>query len=307
MSRVKAPEVYPGTDIDSIRRAVVEAQNFSLEVDTRDVSAAYTLVSEDDLILVTTGSSNIAITLPTIDDAQRKAYYVKKIDSGVGVVTVSASGSETIDGGTVRLVDQYSVCAVIPQRSEGIPTPIRTWWTVPRKQTGLLRSVQQSFIDWRPGATPATIITPSTNPEADAWYFNATAESIRTYITMPVDWDKSQDVTLRMNVNTFGTDTDGQDLVTEIDYITTEVHVPGSGQYAKAGTSVFDTLTFTTAQGLTDSTYYVDFGLDQDQATNGFTPGDTTDGFGIEFNMNSVAEISDIFVLGSKLIYTALY
>ncbi len=306
--KVKFPEEYPGTDLDSLRRAVTRMQTYSAEVDTIDVSAAYTVVSEDDLVLVTTGSSAIAITLPFIDDAQRKHYYVKKIDSGTGIVTVSASTGETIDGGTVVLVSQYDVCAVVPQRSEGIPTPIRTWWTVPRKQTSRLRSLTQSFISWRPGASPATLITPGIDPEGDAWFFNAAAESIRTYVTMPIDWDKSQDVTLRMLVNTFGVaETDGDDLVTVLDYVVGEVHTVSMAAYTKAGASISNTTTFTTAKGLVGAMYYVDFILSKDNINNGWAPGDLSDGFGFEFELSNTIEIADMFVTGSKVIYTALY
>lgn len=130
MSRVQISRFYAGEDPSSIQRAIEAIQEFSLEQDSNRKSASYTLDPNDDLILVTTGASAITITLPYIDDAQRKPYYVKKIDAGAGAVTVQGSGTEVIDGGTVSLASQYDVVHVIPERTIQITTPIRTWHIV---------------------------------------------------------------------------------------------------------------------------------------------------------------------------------
>ncbi len=303
MSRVKAPEVYPGTDLDSIRRAVVEGQNFSLEVDTRDVSAAYTLVSEDDLILVTTGSSNIAITLPFIDDAQRKPYYVKKIDSGTGVVTVSASTGETIDGSTVRLATQYSVCAVIPQRSEGIPTPVRTWWKIPRTTVGLLRSHR---LAWSFGSTPPTIFTAGFSPTIRGSLINTTSERLTSNTIMPIDWDKSQDVTLRIMILLPFNETENDTLSLEIFYTTPLVHTTGENFNKTHTTDTLDT-DYTAAKGHAQyDMYFIDFILAQDDTENGFAPGDNSIGFVIELYLTNTTQVGSVVILDTQLIYTSL-
>lgn len=128
MSKVITSRFFVGNDIASISRAVEALQQFTLEKDTVRVSAAYTLDTLDDVVLVTTGAGGITITLPPIDDAQRKSYYVKKIDAGAGAVTVQGSGSEVIDGGTVSLPNQYDVVEVIPERNTNTST--NAWWVV---------------------------------------------------------------------------------------------------------------------------------------------------------------------------------
>lgn len=130
MSRVQPDKVYPGNDLDSIKRAIEQLSEFTTELDTRRVSANTTLESDDDLVLVTTGAGNITITLPYIDDAQRKSYWVKKIDAGGGQVTVQGSGSETIDGGTVTLANPLDVVHLIAERNTNITSPIRGWHVV---------------------------------------------------------------------------------------------------------------------------------------------------------------------------------
>lgn len=59
-----------------------------------------------DINLVTTGASNITLTLPS--PASGQIVTVKKIDSGAGEVIISGDGSDTIDGaGSKRLYYQY--------------------------------------------------------------------------------------------------------------------------------------------------------------------------------------------------------
>jgi hypothetical protein len=61
------------------------------------VTANYTIRPQDpDIIEVTTGASNITITLPALNTNIRLEPQVHKVDSGAGVVTVQRAGSDTI-------------------------------------------------------------------------------------------------------------------------------------------------------------------------------------------------------------------
>lgn len=64
------------------------------------VTLAGTITS--DINLVTTGASNLSLTLPAV--ASGKMVIVKKIDSGAGTVTVVRGGSSTIDGATQKIL-----------------------------------------------------------------------------------------------------------------------------------------------------------------------------------------------------------
>jgi len=74
--------------------------------------ADYTALATDVIILFSTGATTRTLTLPAVatfaDSDDAKIYIVKKIDSGVGLVTVDPAGSETVDGDTTPdLVAQY--------------------------------------------------------------------------------------------------------------------------------------------------------------------------------------------------------
>ncbi len=129
MSRVANSPVFVGDDLQSISRAIETLQQITTEVDTINVSAAYQVLSEDDVVLVTSGGSDFTITLPYIDDSQRKLYIVKKVDAA-NTVTLQGSGSETIDGGTQTLTSQYQVLRLMPQREIDKDTKIRGWHVV---------------------------------------------------------------------------------------------------------------------------------------------------------------------------------
>ena len=68
------------------------------------VSSTYT-VQEDDFTIEVNSSSNVTINLPSAIGIQGKIYDIK--NSGTGVVTVDANGSETIDGQLTKTLNQY--------------------------------------------------------------------------------------------------------------------------------------------------------------------------------------------------------
>lgn len=79
-------------------------------------SADYTVLDTDGIavILMTTGSTDRTITLPTAADNAGRILEIKKVDSGTGKVTVDGEGSETIDGlTTIDLLSQFSFIEII--------------------------------------------------------------------------------------------------------------------------------------------------------------------------------------------------
>lgn len=78
----------------------------------------YTIVENDDIILVDCTSGAVTITLPSAVGLSGKSYVIKKIDASGNAVTVDGQGSETIDGsGTKSLSSQWDYVKVI---SDGV-------------------------------------------------------------------------------------------------------------------------------------------------------------------------------------------
>lgn len=78
------------------------------------VSANYTVQTSDQVILVTTGSSDRTMTLPTAASMNKKELTFKKVDSGTGDVILDGNGSETIDGNlTLTISGQYTYLTFI--------------------------------------------------------------------------------------------------------------------------------------------------------------------------------------------------
>jgi hypothetical protein len=64
--------------------------------------------------LVTTGSSNITVTLPTAVGGSTQQLFVKKVDLGAGMVTINTVSSQTIDGYTVYdLINPYQYVTIL--------------------------------------------------------------------------------------------------------------------------------------------------------------------------------------------------
>lgn len=74
--------------------------------EVRAESSNYTVTDSDNAryIFVTTGASNITITLPTAADNTNRALTVKKVDSGSGTVIVDGEGAETIEGASTYVI-----------------------------------------------------------------------------------------------------------------------------------------------------------------------------------------------------------
>jgi hypothetical protein len=81
-------------------------------------TADYTVTASDYAILGDASSGAITITLPTAVGIAGRVYVVKKIDNSSNVVTVAASGSETIDGATTyTLSSQWKYVTIISNGS----------------------------------------------------------------------------------------------------------------------------------------------------------------------------------------------
>ncbi len=78
----------------------------------------YTIKASDNVILVNTGDTNRILTLPASASVKGKIYTIKKIDAGLGTVTIDGAGSETIDGAlTQSLATQYAQISIV---SDGV-------------------------------------------------------------------------------------------------------------------------------------------------------------------------------------------
>lgn len=68
----------------------------------------YTITDSDGFttILVSTGGTNRVINLPTVADNSNRPIRIKKIDSGTGLVTVTAEGAELIDGASTYVLSR---------------------------------------------------------------------------------------------------------------------------------------------------------------------------------------------------------
>lgn len=89
-----------------------QARNLSINqyvsYQVTQVTASYTAAITDMAILVTTAASTIVVTLPKASVSKGVNYEIKKIDSGAGGVTVTAAGTDLIEGSaTFALATQY--------------------------------------------------------------------------------------------------------------------------------------------------------------------------------------------------------
>jgi len=84
-------------------------------LDNVEISENYTILDDDEYLhlQVTTGASDITITLPTLADNENRVFYITKVDSGSGDVIIAAEGTETITGEASRTIAfQYTTAQV---------------------------------------------------------------------------------------------------------------------------------------------------------------------------------------------------
>src|SRR5213075_1793140 len=79
------------------------------------VTANYTLLPSDTVIVVVAADNDVTLTLPAAMGTGQ-SYRIKRIDDSLNVVTVQARPGELIDGLSLFTLDnQFSVCTVVDE------------------------------------------------------------------------------------------------------------------------------------------------------------------------------------------------
>ena len=91
------------------RLATITANGLDIQAGMKTITAAksanYTVTAADSTIYATTGVGGITLTLPAASSATVGQYYFfYKVDAGVGLLTVAAAGSDTINGAATKTV-----------------------------------------------------------------------------------------------------------------------------------------------------------------------------------------------------------
>ena len=82
-------------------------------VAAKTVTAAYTLLATDTLLLVDATAGAITITVPLATEHPTRSFIIKKIDASANAVTPTRSGADTIDGATsLTLSAQYDAVEI---------------------------------------------------------------------------------------------------------------------------------------------------------------------------------------------------
>ena len=85
---------------------------------TTTKTASYTVTTSDTVILADATSGAIVITLPTASTISGYRFFIKKIDSSANTVTLTRSGSDTIDGGTTAVISvRYTSITIVSDGS----------------------------------------------------------------------------------------------------------------------------------------------------------------------------------------------
>lgn len=84
----------------------------------RTEASAYTLTTDDDVVLCNTSGGGFTATLPTASGNTGKKFTIKKYDTSVNVLVIDGDGAETIDGAaTVSLTAAWQRITVISDGS----------------------------------------------------------------------------------------------------------------------------------------------------------------------------------------------
>lgn len=86
----------------------------------------YTAVASASVIDGTTGATNRTLNLPAVAGCPGRLYLIKKVDSGVGTITIDPNSTETIDGAsTLVLSSQYASVLI---QSNGTEWKVRSYY-----------------------------------------------------------------------------------------------------------------------------------------------------------------------------------
>jgi len=91
----------------------------TLDVTTITVAnSPYSLTDVNDVLLVDASGGAVTVNLHNVTTAKQKVYYIKKIDSSANLVTLDASGTQTIDGAlTQTTFIQYTSFSIVPKNA----------------------------------------------------------------------------------------------------------------------------------------------------------------------------------------------
>lgn len=111
------PYVVINYIIKLLSSAVGTGSNSSV-VSIATKTSNYSLSTSDMTILADATSGNVTLTLPSASSTSGQVFYIKRIDSSANTVTISRSGSDTIDGMTSFTLDQqYTVSGLVSNGS----------------------------------------------------------------------------------------------------------------------------------------------------------------------------------------------
>jgi hypothetical protein len=69
------------------------------------LSSSITLATTDHTVLCDCQLNNISVNLPTAVGNDGQVFVIKKVDATANFVTIFASGAETIDGGSIHIIN----------------------------------------------------------------------------------------------------------------------------------------------------------------------------------------------------------
>lgn len=170
--------------------------------------------------------------------------------------------------------------------------------------TTITRALHLPVVSWRGGATAPSAVTIGTTPTIEAQRFAATNELISIYVSLPVEADLSQNISLVLQWSLVSAETDADTLDVTCDYTATVPNSTGDG-IAKTSTQITGQVTVTTANGLAAGDIYeMTLTIASGDATN---PLASATGLAIEFHLTNTTGVASADFLDADLVYTALY
>lgn len=199
----------------------------SYNANSRTVTAAYTVQTEDHTVLASATGAAFTISLPAVSPKAYRVVVIKKIDSGSNEVTIDAYGSQTIDGAaTYALARQYQS---VELHSNG-----SSWSVISRESgAGVLRKLYLGT----PRAVEAARAVASANMQVGAYTIANQPDQARN---VSVTHTAVSTADTLGTVIFVGTDYNGDAL--------TETLTPSSGTVVY-GTKAFKTITSITGAG----------------------------------------------------------
>ena len=170
--------------------------------------------------------------------------------------------------------------------------------------TPMKRQFIMTIDQFRKGVTAPADVTIGTTPTIPAFRFNATAELVSAFISLPTNFDYDIDSNLLLFWSLANTQINGDNLNVTLDYTAARAFETGKG-VNKTSTQLTDSITLTTAQGLAVADVYTTrFILDRNDANNPMSEGTT--GIAVEFHLTDIVDVTEIHLIGVCVSYEAL-